>query len=190
MNELPTRDIKEELMEKSFEYFSQNGLENTSLRDLCKGIGVSSGSMYYWFDNKEDIIITTAKYALEKSISDIFNVAVDGMMDFEGFFEKVFIAIEKYMPKLRFIYQVATSPYYGERLRKKSRQLYEGYEIYAHKLAETADVSVDVMRPVVYMFMSILLHYIIWNDSDIAMMQGKELYKYMCAQIENAHGKK
>jgi len=187
MSEPPMRDIKEELMEKSFEYFSQNGLENTSLRDLCKGIGVSSGSMYYWFDNKEDIIITTAKYALEKAVDEIFNVAFDGMKDLEDFFERVFEAIDEHIPEMRFICQVATSPYYGDRLRKKSKKLYDGYDIYVQKLAEITDTSAEVMKPVVYMFMSVLLHYIIWNDHDVAMMQGKALYQYLNAQIENGH---
>lgn len=184
MREHTTRDIKDELMEKAFDFFAKNGLENTSLRDLCKGIGVSSGSMYYWFDNKEDIIISTAKYALSHSVDDVFKVAFDGMTDFADFVDRVFKAVEAYIPKMKFIYQVATSPKYGECLRQRANELYAGYEVYAKMLADMIGTGVDTMRPVVYMFMSILLHYIIWNDLDVAKMQAEALYKYLFTQIE------
>ena len=52
LNEQKRKDIKEKLVSTAFEYLVENGLENSSIRDLCKAIGISTGSMYYWFDGK------------------------------------------------------------------------------------------------------------------------------------------
>ena len=43
---------KSELSEKVFPYLVKLGLENISIRELCKGTGIAQGSLYYWFNDK------------------------------------------------------------------------------------------------------------------------------------------
>ena len=42
----------EQFIKEIFEFVCQNGLENTSIRDICKDTGMSTGSLYYRFKSK------------------------------------------------------------------------------------------------------------------------------------------
>ena len=165
------RNIEEEFLDTSFKYLAEHGLENTSIRDLCKGIGISSGSLYYWFDGKEDVYINAAKYGLTKDVECIFSGAYLAMDDVDNLFSKVLKEAEKYKKELRLIYQIATSPVYGERMRKEADNLAGTYETYIRTLAEKLNVSMEDMAPVVFMFISIMLDFVIWDDHFVSKMQ-------------------
>ena len=47
---------RDAILEKTFNYLVKNGLENITIRELCKGTGIAQGSLYYWFDDKTNII--------------------------------------------------------------------------------------------------------------------------------------
>lgn len=46
------RDIQKEILGKCFEYLVQKGLEHASVKNLCEETGISSGSIYYWFKDR------------------------------------------------------------------------------------------------------------------------------------------
>ena len=164
MREPKYRDIKSEILESSFEYLSKNGLENISMRDLCKGVGISIGSVYYWFENKEELIAETAEYGLRKVSDDIFIYAFENIRDIESGFEGCFDKINEHRVALRFIYQLASSPVYGDVIRKRGSDLESVYHEYAIRLSKTLDRSVDFMLPLVYLFVSAVLDYAVWED--------------------------
>jgi len=73
LREQVIRNIQEEFLGTAFRYLVDSGLENTSIRDLCKAMGISSGSLYYWFDGKDDVYINAVKYGLSKVTASIFD---------------------------------------------------------------------------------------------------------------------
>jgi len=48
---------KEEILDKALFMAKQNGLEKLNIRSLAKKCGVSVGCIYYYFNNKNDLII-------------------------------------------------------------------------------------------------------------------------------------
>lgn len=47
--------VKEKILDVSLELFSQRGYSAVSIRDICKGVGIKESSVYYHFENKQNI---------------------------------------------------------------------------------------------------------------------------------------
>lgn len=184
MREQVVRNIEEDFLLTSFNYLVEHGLENTSVRDLCKSIGISSGSLYYWFEGKDDVYINAAKYGLSKVAEELFKFAFDEMTDLKNFFDKALLQIGKYKAELRLIYQVATSPIYGDRMRREAENLMQVYEEYIEKLSKMLKIKSETLAPIVFMFISIILDYVIWEDYTVAKMQIDFIYKQIANLVD------
>ena len=46
---------KERILDVSLELFSQRGYSAVSIRDICKCVGIKESSVYYHFENKQNI---------------------------------------------------------------------------------------------------------------------------------------
>ena len=44
------------LLDSSFMFLANHGLENASIHNLCDATGIAVSSIYYWFQDKEDMI--------------------------------------------------------------------------------------------------------------------------------------
>jgi AcrR family transcriptional regulator len=47
-----TEEYKQELLEKSLDFFAQRGYEALTMRELAQGLGVSTGTLYHYFPSK------------------------------------------------------------------------------------------------------------------------------------------
>ena len=59
---------RQKIIDKSILYFSRNGFSGTKISDLCKYIGIAPGSLYNYFESKEEL------YEEIKTISKSFNL--------------------------------------------------------------------------------------------------------------------
>ena len=165
------RDNRENILRASFEYLTANGLENISMRELCKGIGLSIGSVYYWFDNKENLIADTAEYGLMMVSDDIFESVFNNVNDFEEVLEGCFSKIDHRKQELRVIYQLACSSDYGAAIRKFTAEFDDVYNEYSAKLADNLGYDAEYVRPLCFMFVSAVLDYAIWEDKEKTRIQ-------------------
>lgn len=63
-------DSKRDILDAAKYLFAKNGYEGTSIRHIAKKACVAKSLIYYYFDNKEDILTEI----LEEGTSDIFKV--------------------------------------------------------------------------------------------------------------------
>lgn len=59
--------IREELLENCFKIFSQKGYSKVSIREIAKETGLSTGSIYHYFKNKEEILEQMFSYIRKKN---------------------------------------------------------------------------------------------------------------------------
>lgn len=177
MKETNDRNVKVSLLMRTFEYLIRNGLESVSIRSISKETGISSGSLYYWFNNKDDLIMEATKCGLTETVDKIFNFAFNTIDDLEYLFNNILTLLEKYEQRLKFVYQLATSPYYGERLKNETESLTFLYDEYAEKLADKINCNKEELRPIVYIFIAVVLDYIIWKETDKTKMMLDYIYK-------------
>lgn len=170
---------KNEILEKIFSFLVQSGLENISIRELTRGTGLKQGNLYYWFEDKTTIICEAAEYGLRKVTDEIFQYVFKSINDLKYFFDTCLDEICKYQKELRYIYQMAASPVYGEKLRKDGKYLKIMYDKYAKKLAEHLKCDEEKIKPVVYLFVAAVLDYAVWGDKENAQTEINFIYSML-----------
>lgn len=53
--QVDSRDTRQRLIASAEEEFAQQGYEKASLRRICSRVGVTTGALYFFFNNKEDL---------------------------------------------------------------------------------------------------------------------------------------
>ena len=62
---------KDEILETSIKLFNEKGCINTSTRHIADELGISVGNLYYYFTNKEDILIEIFSSYLELVFKEV-----------------------------------------------------------------------------------------------------------------------
>lgn len=182
MRERTVKSI-DEILEISFRYLTEHGLENTSIRDLAQETGMSLGSIYYWFESKDDLIINSVKYGLSKSSLKIFNYAFEAIDNVEVFLENIMNIVQEEQKALRVVFQAATSPVYGDTIRKNAKPLNNSYDECIEILARSMNASYEEIKPIVYLFVATVLDYIVWDDSEFSKSQLEYIYSILQTKI-------
>ena len=167
---------KNELSERVFPYLVKRGLENISIRELCKGTGIVQGTLYYWFNDKTSIVCEATEWGLKKVTNEIFEYVFASLCDLRSFFSNCLDEISKYKKELRFIYQLAASPVYGEKMRADGKELNFIYDKYTRKLSARLNCDEQILKPLVYLFISAVLDYVIWDEKEKSQIQLEFIY--------------
>ncbi|MDY3929370.1 MAG: TetR/AcrR family transcriptional regulator [Clostridia bacterium] len=175
---------EEEILDATFTYLVKNGLENITIRELCKGTGIAQGTLYYWFGDKANLICEVTEYGLKKIVDKIFRYVFKNMHDLRKFFDNCIDEIGRYKKELRFIYQMAASPVYGKKIRSRGKELGYIYDAYTSRLAEYLNCSQEKLQPIVYLFISAVLDYIIWEDKANTQLQLEFIYSVLTVEAE------
>ena len=137
---------------------------------------MSLGSIYYWFDSKEDLVLNAVKYGLAKSSMKIFSQAIDLICDLDNFTVKLMEIVREEQRPLQMVFQAAASPVYGDIIRKHAEPLNQSYDEYIQTLSDTTGVPYDEIKPIIFLFLATILDYVIWNDYDFSKSQLDYVY--------------
>ncbi len=170
---------KKRILDSVFNYLVKRGLENITIRELCEGTGITQGSIYYWFSSKQDLICEVAEYGLIKVAKKICSYAHSNMKNLRKFFDECLSEINKYKNELRFIYQMAASPVYGKKIRGKGKDLNRSFDKYVNRLAALLQCSTQELKPLVYLFISAVLDYVVWEDTENTQVQLEFIYSVL-----------
>lgn len=159
---------KLEMLEKILLLYVNQGLDNTSMRDVAKLLDINISTLYDYFASKEDLVMETARFymlglknkLLEKHIS------IDPDMKKEVKFLFDILVEEK--ENLRFIYQVISSPTYGERGRKELKEIYTEYFSFSDLLADAYKIDRKIFEAAFMLFVSVIHDYCLWDNEEYA----------------------
>jgi AcrR family transcriptional regulator len=65
---------KQLIMGTALEKFGRNSFDQASLNQISKSAGLSTGALYYYFENKEDLFSSAIQHAMEKFLSRVGDV--------------------------------------------------------------------------------------------------------------------
>lgn len=165
MREPSTKYIdKIEILEKCFNYLCDYGLEQVSIRKLCDRTNMGAGSIYYWFKNKDEVILDTTEYGINNLIDELTDFAFERIDDISLLCEEFPKMIEQRINRLKVIIRVATSPMYCDSLNLYSKTFTYKYDSYARKLSQKINLPYNTIRVLVDNFVSITIDCIIWED--------------------------
>ena len=172
---------KDIVLKKCFDALTINGIEGISIRTFSEATGMTTSSLYYWFENKEDIIIDATVFGLNYIVEILFDSAITHMDNIEDLCNSFIDYISNYKPQLRLIIQVTTSPQYGKEMRKHIEKTSLLFDVYAQKVSAIINCPYDMARVIVDNFISASVDYIIWEDSSKAKRQ----MEYITYQAKN-----
>ena len=74
-------DTRQRIQSTALTLFSQRGFSAVSIRDICKRVGIKESTVYYHFENKQDIFTALMREAEEttRAIRDGFDQAIAGI---------------------------------------------------------------------------------------------------------------
>ena len=174
---------KEELVITIWQYLLRHGLEHSSVGELCRETKLSQSSLYYWFDNKDDIYITAGKYGINQIVTELFKFVFEYTDDIRGFFDKLLDKVDKYKNELRLTIQIAASPVYGERMRQKAKDFKAVYAANAEKIIKCFGCSEEQAAVFIYSVITILVDYAIWDDREDSQLLLDNLYERVCRTL-------
>lgn len=168
---------KQQMLECCLELFVKQGLENTSLNDLTAYCKTYKAAFYNYFDSKDDIVIECAKlymdelkYKLQKELHRPPKTLNDALKI--GF--ELFKRDKKF---LRYIYQVISSPKYGETCRMQLTEIYTQYTDLSHTLADTYNVNHELLRPYYLLYVGTIHDYCLWENEKLVEEKLAYIYR-------------
>jgi len=162
--------MKERVIKTVFQYLAKKGLENSSVRDLCKAVGISTGSLYYWFGDKDNVYITAGKYGISRVVDLIFEYTFNHTDDIRGYFDTLLDEVEKYKYDLRVAVQITASRSYGGRMRDKAKDFRLIYEKYAEKIMMIFGCTYLDAETFIYSIIAYVIDYALWDDREKTQM--------------------
>ena len=168
---------KNTIIATTWEYLLKTGLSNASVGDLCREAKLSQSSLYYWFENKDDIWISAGKYGISKVVEALLGFTLSHTDNIRLYFDMLSKEVEKYKHELRLAIQITTSPIYGDRMRDKATDFRMWYDEYAKKFIEIFGCTHQQAEIFIYSIISFVIDYVIWDDIDKTQMLLENLYE-------------
>lgn len=169
-------DKKTAIIATTWVYLLKTGLGNASVGELCKETKLAQSSLYYWFENKDDIWIAAGKYGISKVVVALMDFTLNHTNDVRKYFETFLDEVEKYKYELRLALQITTSPVFGKRMRDKAKDFRLWYEKYAEKIISIFNCSHLQAETFIYSIIAFVIDYAIWDDRDKTQMLLDNLY--------------
>jgi AcrR family transcriptional regulator len=72
-------NVKTRIIENALEQFAQYGYKKTSLDDIVQNVGISKGTIYNYFKNKEDLFKQTVIVEYDNMLSHIKSLIKKGL---------------------------------------------------------------------------------------------------------------
>lgn len=162
---------KKEVINACLKMFVSKGLFETTSRDLSKALQLQSGGLYYYFKSKDEVVVACAEEAAMRIESNLITPALKELNDPDEMMRTLRMRADKMAPMMQFLTQVATSDKYKEKLKPALDSLSERYKTYAKKFAEHFNCNVEEIEPYVYMCITAVANYMIFNEDSYIFPQ-------------------
>lgn len=168
---------KKEIMERSYDCYSNFGLNNVGIKGLAKACGISSGSLYTYFEDLDDLIIQSTEHCMSKVEDDFMAKAPKDAADLERFIDEIpYWTAKNHGKKYRLMYQVYTNPKYIEHGRKFFDGVNKRYSEYAKQLEPRIGIPAQTLTALIFILVRSCVHFALFGDefylrSEIAVLK-------------------
>lgn len=156
---------KTEIMERCFECYAENGFTGTGIKALAAACGCTTGNLYAYFKNLDELIIESTAHCMAKVEDDFMAKAPADAKDVMRFIEEIpYWTAKKHGKKYRLMYQVYTHPKYIEYGKKFFKGVDKRYTEYAKRLEPKLGIPCDVLTPLIFILVRACVHYAMFED--------------------------
>jgi len=96
--------MEERILEAAIAVFGERGFQVTTIKDIASGAGISSGSLYTYFSDKDDLFRAAVEYGWTRFISEFEGLSEAGMnrkQRISALLDEGFNTLELSLPLLR-----------------------------------------------------------------------------------------
>lgn len=163
---LDAHDAKKiDIMEKCYDCYAEHGFGSVGIKGLAEACGLSSGSLYFYFENLDDLVIQSTAYCMSKVEDDFMTRAPRSAADLGPFIDEIpYWTAEKHGKKYRLMYQIYTHPKYVEHGKKFFEGVNRRYTEYAKSLEAQIGIPYDVTTPLIFILIRACVHYALFED--------------------------
>lgn len=156
---------KEEIMERCFACYADNGFNGTGIKLLAKYCDCTSGNLYVYFDNLDDLIIQSTEFCMAKVEDEFMAKAPQNPEELDRFIDEIpYWTAKEHGKKYRLMYQIYTHPKYIEYGKKFFEGVNQRYAEYAKSLEEKLGIPSDVLTPLIFILVRASVHYAMFED--------------------------
>ena len=175
-NEEQHRHRKQELMEKCFECFADNGLCGVGIRALAQHCDCNVAVFYNYFTDLDDLIVQSTEYCMSKVEDDFMAKAPADVEDLWRFVDEIpYWTAKKHGKKYRLMYQVYTHPKYLEYGKQFFKGVDRRYTEYAKSLEDKLGIPYNIITPLIFILIRACVHYALFEDELYLQTQIKVL---------------
>ncbi len=133
--------FREELLERCFSIFSKKGYSNVSIREIARGTGVSTGTLYHYFKNKENILEQLFSYIRQKNFGR-YGEMIQGVEKTEDRIKIITEFWKDHIKEYNNLVLLAIDYFRTKSTSKKNRIFHDFTNFYLHALSDTLAIPV------------------------------------------------
>ncbi len=184
MREYEKYERKDEIIARCLSTFMKYGLVDTTSKNLCDALHMNSGAVFYYFKNKDEIIIACAEEAKKRIERDLFGVALDDLDNPESLAKDLYERATAMQPLMKFFVSVCTTPKYDEAMRRSLENLNLRYKNYVEQIAKKLCSKPEDVAPYVYITINMMLSYMLFGETNFTAPQYELVYGKLVAILE------
>jgi AcrR family transcriptional regulator len=104
MSRVREAGMEEKILDSAFRVFGEQGFAATTIKDIAEGAGISSGSIYTYFPDKETVFRAAVTRGWTSFIDELENIARQGLVRAERvalLFDRGFSTLHDALPLIR-----------------------------------------------------------------------------------------
>jgi AcrR family transcriptional regulator len=145
-------EIKEKILGTAFKLFMRNGIKSVSMDDIALNMGVSKKTLYKWFENKDQMVLTMIQEQINtmegdccsfvsstnNAIEELFSIMDMIRQKMAGMHPSVFFDLQKY-------HQAAWQVWKTHKNKFILKQIYDNIKKGITEGLYRADIDVDII---------------------------------------------
>lgn len=178
---------KQEIMEKCFDCYAQNGLSSVGIRALGEACGCNSAVLYTYFQDLDELIVESTEYCMSKVEDDFMKKAPTNIQDVLRFIDEIpYWTAKKHGKKYRLMYQVYTHPKYIAHGKKFFEGVNKRYTEYARLLEDKIGIPYTVTTPLIFILIRACVHFALFEDEFYLKTQLEVLKQGILLYLKNS----
>lgn len=167
---------RNEIMEKCFNCYAENGLSGVGLSTVAKACGCTKSSLYNYFADLDELITASTEYCMSRVEDEFLAKAPQNTQDIVRFIDEIpYWTAREHGAKYRLMYQIYTHPKYREHGKKFFEGVNRRYSEYAKQLEEKINIPHEIITSLIFIFVRACVHYALFEDEYYLLSQLKTL---------------
>lgn len=163
-NQTNNRSRKQEIIDICLNRFIENGLYDTSARDLANALEMQPSGLYYYFKSKDDIVVACAEEAGNLLEDALLMPAFDCLYNTGDYVTILEDKMKETIPVMKFFAQACTTKEYRSAMQPVMERMKSRHEEYSHKFAERLNCSPEEVAPYLYACVAIVSNFMIFGE--------------------------